>query len=58
MAMKVAALEELMPGADQRDYVLKLRGSEVLDESRSLTDVGAIDGSIFLLTSRRRRPVK
>jgi hypothetical protein len=40
------------------EFVMKLRGWEVLDESASLTDAGAIDGSIFLLTYRRRRPVR
>jgi len=58
LAVKVAALEVLQPGADQRAYVIKLRGFEVLDEHLSLTDAGAIDGSIFLLTHRRRRPVR
>ncbi|MGI8496309.1 MAG: hypothetical protein ACR2OG_01825 [Gemmatimonadaceae bacterium] len=57
-AVKAAALSALSPGADIERYVIKLRGFEVLDESRSLSDVGAIDGSIFLLTYRRRRPVK
>ena len=57
-ALKAAALSALSPGADVARYVIKLRGFEVLDESRSLADVGAIDGSIFLLTHRRRRPVK
>jgi hypothetical protein len=35
-----------------------LRGFEVLDEDLPLTGAGASDGSIFLLTSRRRRPVR
>ncbi len=58
LAVKNAALQALVPRADQRAYVIKLRGFEVLDESATLTDAGAIDGSIFLLTHRRRRPVK
>ena len=58
LAVKVAALATLMPGADQRNFVIKLRGFEVLDEHLSLADAGAIDGSIFLLTHRRRRPVR
>jgi hypothetical protein len=57
-AVKVVALSALDPRADQRDFVIKLRGFEVLDEELSLTDAGAIDGSIFLLTHRRRRPVR
>jgi hypothetical protein len=49
-----------MPGAELRDedYVLKLNGWEVLDESASLAATGAVDGSIFLVTGRRRRPVR
>lgn len=40
------------------DYVLKLRGFEVLDESAPVTVAGARDGSTFLLTYRLRRPVR
>lgn len=40
------------------DYVLKLRGFEVLDESAPVTVAGAREGSTFLLTYRRRRPVR
>jgi hypothetical protein len=57
-AVKNAALQELLPRADQREYVMKLGGHEVLDESASLETVGAVSGSIFLLTGRRRRPVR
>lgn len=57
-AVKVAALQALDPKADQRDYVIKLRGFEVLDEQESLAEAGAVNGSIFLLTRRRRRPVR
>ena len=39
-------------------FVLKLRGWEMLDENASLADAGAIDGSILLLTYRRRRAVR
>ena len=44
--------------SDASDYVIKLRGFEVLDENVSLADAGARNGSIFLLTHRRRRPVR
>ena len=40
------------------DFVMKLRGFEVLDESAPLTVAGARDGSTFLLTYRFRRPVR
>ena len=60
LTIKRRALEALMPGAELQDeaYVLKLNGWEVLDESASLAAAGAVDGSIFLVTSRRRRPVR
>lgn len=58
LAVKVAALAALDPRADQRDFVMKLGGREVLDEQQSLAGVGAKNGSIFLLTRRRRRPVR
>jgi hypothetical protein len=57
--LKRAALDALDPQGDAPDaFVMKLRGFEVLDEGESLTKVGALDGSIFLLTHRRRRPVR
>lgn len=59
LAVKVAALAALLPDADYHDdFVLKLGGVEVLDENAPLADVGALDGSIFLLTHRRRRPIR
>jgi hypothetical protein len=59
ISAKVRALEALMPQADfHEDFMLKLRGWEVLDENASLADAGMIDGSILLLTHRRRRPVR
>jgi hypothetical protein len=56
--LKSAALSELFPSAINAEYVLKLNGWEVLDERASVRDTGAKDGSIFLLTSRKRRPVR
>jgi len=56
--VKRAALRSVSPEDEADDYVIKLRGFEVLDESVTLADAGARDGSIFLLTHRRRRPVR
>jgi hypothetical protein len=59
LAVKVRALAALDPGADYHDdFVVKLRGAEVLDENASLAEVGATDGSTVLLMRRRRRPVR
>ena len=57
--IKAQALAALFPEAESADaFVLKLNGFEVLDESASVTDAGATNGSTFLLTHRRRRPVR
>jgi hypothetical protein len=59
LSLKVLALEALFPDAAfHDDFVLKLHGFEVLDENASLAEIGAADGSILLLTHRRRRPVR
>jgi hypothetical protein len=59
LLIKLRALEALAPGTlPHEEYVLKLHGWEVLDETATLAATGAVDGSIFVLTSRKRRPVK
>ena len=58
LALKVAALAALDPRGDQRDYVMKLRGFEMLDEQHTIAEAGAKQNSTFLLTHRRRRPVR
>ncbi|MFI5255985.1 MAG: hypothetical protein ACHQRK_01910 [Gemmatimonadales bacterium] len=59
ISLKLRALDALFPDGElQEDFVLKLRGWEVLDEHASIAAVGAVNGSIFLLTHRRRRPVR
>jgi len=60
VTVKRRALERLYPGSEMHDdaYVMKLNGWEVLDESASLAAAGAVDGSIFLVTNRKRRPVR
>lgn len=57
--VKLRALEALSPEVEfHQELVLKLRGWEVLDENASLAEVGVVDGSILLMTYRRRRPVR
>ena len=60
LAVKVRALAVLAPSADyHEEFVLKLKGWEVFDEeSTSLAAAGAVDGSVFLLQHRYRRPVR
>jgi hypothetical protein len=58
-ALKAEALAALQPNGDPADvFVLKLNGYEILDESVSVADTGAKNGSTFLVTYRRRRPVR
>lgn len=57
--VKRRAVAELMPDETAvEEFVVKLRGHEVLDERVTLEQAGARDGSTLLITSRRRRPVR
>lgn len=59
ISIKMRALDAMFPDGElHEDFVMKLRGWEVLDEQASLAAVGAVNGSIFLLTHRYRRPVR
>ena len=58
-AVKAESLAELVPNGEPVDaFVVKLNGFEVLDENVSVADSGATNGSTFLLSYRRRRPVR
>ena len=57
--VKAEALAALRPNQEPADaFVVKLNGFEVLDENVSVADSGATNGSTFLLSYRRRRPVR
>jgi hypothetical protein len=57
--LKRRALAALAPDSEfPEEFVLKLRGWEVLDEAAPLAEIGVQDGSILLLTNRRKRPVR
>jgi hypothetical protein len=58
-SLKQLALRELYPESEhEREYVVKLHGFEVLDEDAPISSTAARNGSIFLITDRRRRPVE
>lgn len=58
-AVKRAALEKFYPdGVSPAEFVVKVRGFEILNESLGLAESGIRDGSTLLLSRRRRRPVK
>lgn len=57
--VKHAAMAVLLPDVSDLDgYVVKLNGFEVSDERQSVQHAAGMDGSTFLITSRRRRPVR
>jgi hypothetical protein len=57
-SLKHLALQTLYPNVNENDYVVKLHGWEVLDEDAPISSTGARNGSIFLISDRRRRPVE
>jgi hypothetical protein len=58
-SLKELALRELYPDVQHSDdYVVKLHGFEVLDEDAPISSTAARNGSTFLNTDRRRRPVE
>jgi len=58
-SLKELALKELYPdGRSSDEYVVKLHGWEILDETAPISSTAARNGSIFLITDRRRRPVE
>jgi hypothetical protein len=56
--VKRQALTRTHVTRDPAEYVLKFRGAELSDESRSLTDSGLVPNSALIVLSRRRRPVR
>jgi hypothetical protein len=56
--LKRIALETTKVARPADEYVLKFRGAELFDESRSLADAGLVDNGAVILLPRRRRPVR
>jgi hypothetical protein len=57
--VKQRVIAAFFPGSESPgEFMLKLRGWEVLDERASLASSGVVDGSILLLAYRRRRPLR
>lgn len=57
--VKRRVIEAVFPAAEfADDFVLKLRGWEMLDHHATLAESGVVNGSILLLAHRRRRPVR
>lgn len=43
---------------DPSNYVVKFRGAELSDESRSAAEAGLVPNGALIVLSRRRRPVR
>lgn len=57
-SLKQLALRELYPeNIPDEEFVVKLNGFEILDEDAPISATSARNGSTFLITDRRRRPV-
>ncbi len=56
--VKRRALDAARVPRDPRGYMLKFRGAELRDESRSLADAGLVPNGALIVLPRRRRPVR
>lgn len=56
--LKRLALAATKVNRDPDGYVLKFRGAELLDESRTLADAGLVPNGALIVLPRRRRPVR
>jgi hypothetical protein len=56
--LKQRALRETKVVRNPDEYLLKYRGAELYDESRSLADAGLVANGAVIVLPRRRRPVR
>ena len=56
--VKRQALEATRVTRDPGGYVLKFRGAELSDETRSVGDAGVVPNGALIVLPRRRRPVR
>ena len=56
--VKRRALEATRVARDPAGFLLKFRGAELLDETRSLAEAGMVPNGALIVLSRRRRPVR
>ena len=56
--IKRQALAQTRVRRDPSHYVIKYRGAELSDESRSAADAGLVPNGALIVLSRRRRPVR
>jgi hypothetical protein len=56
--VKRRALDAAQVRGDPSRYLLKFRGAELRDESRSLAEAGLVPNGALIVLHRRRRPVR
>jgi hypothetical protein len=56
--LKQLALKATKVMRNPDEYLLKFRGAELYDESRSLADAGLVANGAVIVLPRRRRPVR
>ncbi len=56
--LKRKALEATRVTGDPNAFVLKFRGAELTDESRSLAEAGLVPNGALIVLRRRRTPVR
>ena len=56
--VKRRALQATKVTRDPDGYVIKFRGAELSDETRSLADAGLVPNGALIVLPRRRRPVR
>jgi hypothetical protein len=56
--IKRQALAATRVRRDPSNYILKYRGAELVDESRSAAEIGLVPNGALIVLSRRRRPVR
>jgi hypothetical protein len=56
--IKRQALQASYVTEDPSQYVLKYRGAELTEESRSAADTGLVPNAALIVLARRRRPVR
>jgi hypothetical protein len=56
--VKRQALQATRVTGNPDAYLLKFRGAELEDESRSLADAGLVANGALIVLRRRRRPVR
>lgn len=56
--VKRQALEATRVTGDPAAYLLKFRGAELQDETRSLAEAGMVPNGALIVLLRRRRPVR